>query len=100
MGRFPARRPLQAQNALLAAGLAIGLGEKPAAVFKALETVKGAPGRLEKVAFAASGAPIYVDYAHTPDALATVLKALRPHMPGALMWSSAAAAIATKASVR
>ena len=46
--------------------------------------LKGAPGRLEKVAYAASGAPIYVDYAHTPDALETVLTALRPHVMGKL----------------
>jgi UDP-N-acetylmuramoyl-L-alanyl-D-glutamate--2,6-diaminopimelate ligase len=74
----------QAENALVAAGLVIGLGDKPASVFKALETLKGAPGRLEKVAYAKSGAPIYVDYAHTPDAIETVLKALRPHTKGAL----------------
>ena len=46
--------------------------------------LKGAPGRLEKVAYAKSGAPIYVDYAHTPDALETVLNALRPHVAGKL----------------
>jgi len=44
-----------------------------------LEHLKGAPGRMEKVAFAKSGAPIYVDYAHTPDSLEKVLEALRPH---------------------
>ena len=49
---------------------------KPGDLFVAL---KGAPGRMEKVAFAVSGAPIYVDYAHSPDALEKVLKALRPH---------------------
>jgi UDP-N-acetylmuramoyl-L-alanyl-D-glutamate--2,6-diaminopimelate ligase len=69
----------QASNALVAAGLAIGLGEDAANVFEALEGLKGAPGRMEKVAFAASGAPIYVDYAHTPDSLEKVLEALRPH---------------------
>ena len=51
----------------------------PASVFAALAHLKGAPGRMEKVAFAASGAPIYVDYAHTPDSLEKVLQALRPH---------------------
>ncbi len=77
-GRF------QASNALVAAGLAIGLGEDAAAVLRALESLRGAPGRLQKVANAASGAPIYVDYAHTPDALETILKALRPHVTGRL----------------
>jgi UDP-N-acetylmuramoyl-L-alanyl-D-glutamate--2,6-diaminopimelate ligase len=49
-----------------------------------LEHLKGAPGRMEKVAFAKSGAPIYVDYAHTPDSLEKVLEALRPHTAGKL----------------
>jgi UDP-N-acetylmuramoyl-L-alanyl-D-glutamate--2,6-diaminopimelate ligase len=49
-----------------------------------LTSLVGAPGRLEKVAYAKSGAPVYVDYAHTPDALETVLTALRPHIAGKL----------------
>jgi UDP-N-acetylmuramoyl-L-alanyl-D-glutamate--2,6-diaminopimelate ligase len=53
-------------------------------VIAALAGLKGAPGRMEKVAFAASGAPIYVDYAHTPDSLERVLEALRPHTTGRL----------------
>jgi UDP-N-acetylmuramoyl-L-alanyl-D-glutamate--2,6-diaminopimelate ligase len=76
---LPQAGEFQASNALVAAGLAIGLGEDAASVFKALESLKGAPGRMEKVAFAAGGAPIYVDYAHTPDSLQKVLEALRPH---------------------
>jgi UDP-N-acetylmuramoyl-L-alanyl-D-glutamate--2,6-diaminopimelate ligase len=51
-----------------------------AKVFAALENLHGAEGRLQKVAYAKSGAPIFVDYAHTPDALETVLKAVRPHV--------------------
>jgi UDP-N-acetylmuramoyl-L-alanyl-D-glutamate--2,6-diaminopimelate ligase len=74
----------QAANALLAAGMAIGLGDDPERVLAALSHLQGAPGRLEKVAWARSGAPIYVDYAHTPDALETVLTALRPHVQGGL----------------
>ena len=74
----------QASNALVAAGLVIGLGGDAGKVFKALETLKGAPGRLERVAYAASGAPIYVDYAHTPDSLEKVLIAVRPHVTGHL----------------
>ncbi|HSC17483.1 MAG TPA: UDP-N-acetylmuramoyl-L-alanyl-D-glutamate--2,6-diaminopimelate ligase [Rhizomicrobium sp.] len=74
----------QASNALVAAGLALGLGEPEEKVFAALAGLRGAPGRLEKVAHAPTGAPIYVDYAHTPDALETVLTALRPHVRGKL----------------
>ncbi len=76
---LPLAGAFQASNALVAAGLAIGLGDDAGRVFAALEHLKGAPGRMEKVAFAASGAPIYVDYAHTPDSLEKVLEALRPH---------------------
>jgi UDP-N-acetylmuramoyl-L-alanyl-D-glutamate--2,6-diaminopimelate ligase len=81
---LPLAGSFQASNALVAAGLAIALGDDAAKVFAALEHLKGAPGRLEKVATAKSGAPIYVDYAHTPDALETVLTALRPHVTGKL----------------
>jgi len=76
---LPLAGAFQASNALMAAGFAIGLGEEPHAVFAALANLKGAPGRLENVATAKSGSPIYVDYAHTPDALENVLAALRPH---------------------
>jgi UDP-N-acetylmuramoyl-L-alanyl-D-glutamate--2,6-diaminopimelate ligase len=76
---LPLAGAFQASNALVAAALAIGLGENPQSVFAALAGLKGAPGRMEKVAFAAAGAPIYVDYAHTPDSLEKVLQALRPH---------------------
>jgi UDP-N-acetylmuramoyl-L-alanyl-D-glutamate--2,6-diaminopimelate ligase len=81
---LPLAGAFQASNALVAAALAIGLGEDPAKVIAALAALKGAPGRMEKVAFAASGAPIYVDYAHTPDSLEKVLEALRPHTAGKL----------------
>ena len=98
---LPLAGAFQASNALVAAGLAIALGESPAKTFKALKTLKGAPGRMEKVAFAASGAPIYVDYAHTPDSLEKVLEALCVHIRlESYIWCSAAAAIATKASAR
>jgi UDP-N-acetylmuramoyl-L-alanyl-D-glutamate--2,6-diaminopimelate ligase len=81
---LPQAGEFQASNALVAAGLAIGLREDAAKVFKALESLKGAPGRMEKVAFAGNGAPVYVDYAHTPDSLEKVLEALRPHTAGKL----------------
>ena len=76
---LPLAGAFQASNALIAAGLVLGLGADAGDVFGALERLRGAPGRLEKVARAPSGAPVYVDYAHTPDALETILKALRPH---------------------
>ncbi len=82
--KLPLVGSFQASNALVAAGLVIGLGADASKVFKALETLKGAPGRLERVAYAASGAPIYVDYAHTPDSLEKVLTAVRPHVTGRL----------------
>jgi len=74
----------QASNALVAAGLVIGLGEEPDKVFATLKSLKGAPGRMERVAFTANGASIYVDYAHTPDSLEKVLEALRTHTTGRL----------------
>jgi UDP-N-acetylmuramoyl-L-alanyl-D-glutamate--2,6-diaminopimelate ligase len=77
---LPLAGDFQASNVLVAAGLAIGLGDPAEKVFATLTNLKGAAGRLEKVAYAKSGAPIYVDYAHTPDALETVLKAIRPHV--------------------
>jgi UDP-N-acetylmuramoyl-L-alanyl-D-glutamate--2,6-diaminopimelate ligase len=81
---LPLAGSFQASNALVAAALAIGLGAAEEEVFAALAELKGAPGRLEKVAYAPNGAPVYVDYAHTPDALETVLTALRPHVRGRL----------------
>jgi UDP-N-acetylmuramoyl-L-alanyl-D-glutamate--2,6-diaminopimelate ligase len=81
---LPLAGAFQASNALVAAGLAIGLGEDAARVFASLAHLKGAPGRMEKVAFSKDGAPIYVDYAHTPDSLEKVLEALRPHTEGRL----------------
>ncbi|MCP1334948.1 UDP-N-acetylmuramoyl-L-alanyl-D-glutamate--2,6-diaminopimelate ligase [Futiania mangrovi] len=77
-GRF------QAMNALAAAGLAIASGEDADAVFAVLPALKPVPGRMERVGTTPSGAAVYVDYAHTPDALETVLTALRPHAHGAL----------------
>ena len=74
----------QASNALVAAGVALGLGDAADDVFAALERLKGAPGRLDLVAQTRAGASIYVDYAHTPDAVETVLTALRPHVKGRL----------------
>jgi len=68
----------QIENALVAAGLAIGTGSDPGAVFASLEHLEGAKGRLERVG-EHNDAPIFVDYAHKPDALAKALQALRPY---------------------
>ncbi len=74
---LPLAGDFMAANALVAAGLCIATGGAPAEVFAALETLSGAPGRLEK-AGEHNGAPIFIDYAHKPDALEKVLAALRP----------------------
>jgi len=88
-GRYQVHVPLvgdfQASNALVAAGLVIASGGDEAATLKALDSLKGAKGRLELVARTHAGAGIFVDYAHTPDALATALKALRPYTAGRLV---------------
>jgi UDP-N-acetylmuramoyl-L-alanyl-D-glutamate--2,6-diaminopimelate ligase len=76
--RLPLVGEFQIENALVSAGLAIGTGSEPKAVFAALEVLEGAKGRLEQVA-ERNGAPIFVDYAHKPDALAKALQALRPY---------------------
>jgi UDP-N-acetylmuramoyl-L-alanyl-D-glutamate--2,6-diaminopimelate ligase len=74
----------QAHNLLAAAGLVVATGADPARVIAGLGRVEGARGRMQLVARHPSGAPIFVDYAHTPDALERVLDALRPHTRGAL----------------
>lgn len=76
--RLPLVGEFQIENALVAAGLAIGTGSEPDAVFASLEHFEGAKGRLERVG-ERNGAPIFVDYAHKPDALAKALQALRPY---------------------
>src|SRR4051812_2491917 len=68
----------QIENALVAAGLAIGTGSDAEKVFASLEHLEGAKGRLERIG-ERNGAPIFVDYAHKPDALAKALQALRPY---------------------
>ena len=76
--KLPLVGEFQIENALVAAGLAIGTGSEPGAVFASLEGLEGAKGRLEQVG-EFNGAPIFVDYAHKPDALAKALQALRPY---------------------
>ena len=76
--RLPLVGEFQIENALVAAGLAIGTGSDAAEVFASLAHLEGAKGRLERVG-ERNGAPIFVDYAHKPDALAKALQALRPY---------------------
>jgi UDP-N-acetylmuramoyl-L-alanyl-D-glutamate--2,6-diaminopimelate ligase len=82
--RLPLAGSFQTSNALVAAALCIATGDAPERVFAALERLKGAPGRLELIGTRA-GAPIFVDYAHKPDALEKALAALRPLTRGRLL---------------
>lgn len=70
----------QAANALVSAGLVIATGGDPAATFSALSRIQPVRGRLERAAITRAGAPVYVDYAHTPDAITAAIAALRPHV--------------------
>ncbi|MBX3576821.1 MAG: UDP-N-acetylmuramoyl-L-alanyl-D-glutamate--2,6-diaminopimelate ligase [Rhizobiaceae bacterium] len=79
---LPLAGDFQISNALVAAALAIATGTLAATAFAALERLKGAPGRLDLVGTTRDGAPVYVDYAHKPDALENVLKSVRPFTTG------------------
>jgi UDP-N-acetylmuramoyl-L-alanyl-D-glutamate--2,6-diaminopimelate ligase len=82
---LPLAGEFQASNALVAAGLVVATGGEETLVMHALESLKGAKGRLELVATAAQGASVFVDYAHTPDALQKALESLRPYVTGKLV---------------
>jgi UDP-N-acetylmuramoyl-L-alanyl-D-glutamate--2,6-diaminopimelate ligase len=75
----------QASNVLVAAGLAIAAGEDAEAVFAVLPKLTTVRGRMQLAATRDNGASVFVDYAHTPDAVATALKALRPHVLGRIV---------------
>ncbi|MFN5083921.1 MAG: UDP-N-acetylmuramoyl-L-alanyl-D-glutamate--2,6-diaminopimelate ligase [Novosphingobium sp.] len=75
----------QAANALVSAGLVLAAGGDPVQVFDALARLQPVRGRLERAAISRDGAPVYVDYAHTPDALEAAIAALRPHCSGRLI---------------
>lgn len=70
----------QAANALTAAALALATGTEAEKVWDALGRLQPVRGRLERAAISPAGAPIYIDYAHTPDAIAAAIAALRPHV--------------------
>ncbi len=83
--KLPLIGAYQSANTLLAAGIAIasgGLVENTLANLSRLQPVRG---RLERACIAPSGAPVYVDYAHTPDGLVAAIAALRPHVTGRLI---------------
>lgn len=75
----------QAQNVLTAAALAIACGAQSKDVFGSLPELQTVPGRMQLAATRNNGASVFVDYAHTPDALETALKAMRPHAMGRLL---------------
>jgi UDP-N-acetylmuramoyl-L-alanyl-D-glutamate--2,6-diaminopimelate ligase len=83
--RLPLAGGFQASNALVAAGLCLAAGLSPEQAFAGLEALEGAPGRLQRVGAGPRGGEAYVDYAHTPDGLETVLSALKPHVRGKLI---------------
>ncbi|NVD45892.1 UDP-N-acetylmuramoyl-L-alanyl-D-glutamate--2,6-diaminopimelate ligase [Qipengyuania atrilutea] len=83
--RLPLIGEYQVANALTAAGLALATGTEPPRVFDAAARLQPVRGRLERAVITANGAPVYVDYAHTPDALEAAIAALRPHVAGRLI---------------
>jgi len=83
--KLPLIGAYQAANALTAAGLALATGAALEQVLDGLSRVQPVRGRLERAAISKTGAPIYVDYAHTPDGLRAAIEALRPHATGRLI---------------
>jgi UDP-N-acetylmuramoyl-L-alanyl-D-glutamate--2,6-diaminopimelate ligase len=81
--KLPLIGAYQAANALVSAGLALATGTDASMVFDALGRLQPVRGRLERAVIAPVGAPVYVDYAHTPDALEAAIAALRPHVDAA-----------------
>jgi UDP-N-acetylmuramoyl-L-alanyl-D-glutamate--2,6-diaminopimelate ligase len=75
----------QAENVLVAVGLVIAAGEAAADVVRVLPQLETVRGRMQLAATRDNGAAVFVDYAHTPEAVATALKALRPHVMGRLV---------------
>ena len=83
--KLPLIGAYQAANALTSCALAIATGSDAGMVFEAASRLQPVRGRLERAAISAKGAPVYVDYAHTPDALEAAIAALRPHVEGKLI---------------
>lgn len=83
--KLPLIGAYQAANALVSAGLALSTGMEPSQVFDAIGRLQPVRGRLERALITADGAPVYIDYAHTPDALEAAIIALRPHTKGRIV---------------
>ncbi|RSV39553.1 UDP-N-acetylmuramoyl-L-alanyl-D-glutamate--2,6-diaminopimelate ligase [Sphingomonas sp. ABOLE] len=83
--RLPLIGAYQAANALTAAGLVIATGGDVGETLANCARLQPVRGRLERAVIAANGAPVYVDYAHTPDALEAAIAALKPHTDGRLI---------------
>ena len=75
----------QAANVLTAAGLVLATGGDWDDTFSAMQRVSPVRGRLERAVISGAGAPVYIDYAHTPDALEAAIAALKPHVEGRLI---------------
>jgi UDP-N-acetylmuramoyl-L-alanyl-D-glutamate--2,6-diaminopimelate ligase len=75
----------QASNVLVAAGLGMATGGSFESIFSAMQRLAPVRGRLERAVISRAGAPVYVDYAHTPDALEAAIAALRPHVGNRLI---------------
>lgn len=86
---FQVRLPLiggfQAENVLMAAGLAIGVGSPEHDVFATLSGLTTVRGRMQLAATRSNGASVFVDFSHTPAAISAALRALRPHVMGRLV---------------
>ncbi|WP_271439152.1 UDP-N-acetylmuramoyl-L-alanyl-D-glutamate--2,6-diaminopimelate ligase [Pontixanthobacter luteolus] len=83
--KLPLIGAYQSANALVAAGLALATGGDAGMVFDAVGRLQPVRGRLERALISPSGAPVYVDYAHTSDAVESAIVALRPHVTGRLI---------------
>ncbi|GAA4011102.1 UDP-N-acetylmuramoyl-L-alanyl-D-glutamate--2,6-diaminopimelate ligase [Sphingomonas swuensis] len=83
--KLPLIGAYQAANVLVAAGLVLATGGEWAQTFAGLARLSPVRGRLERAVITKAGAPVYIDYAHTPDALDAAIAALRPHVEGRLI---------------
>ena len=83
--KLPLIGAYQAANALTSCALTIATGASPNQAFDAASRLQPVRGRLERAVITAQGAPVYVDYAHTPDALEAAIEALKPHVEGRLI---------------
>ncbi len=83
--KLPLIGAYQASNALMAAGVVLASGGSVEDVMSNMARLQPVRGRLERACITRSGAPVYVDYAHTPDALMAAIAAMRPHSKGRII---------------